>query len=254
MPTIKMPSPKKRPTSEFYWIRKKVPVGLRALVGKTEVWASLKTKDERKALIKIGAVNAAIEAEWARLRPTGRQPGSPTGPREPAPFQAHPPGPASLRGRPRTSIASQSAWTAKEPPTGFRNLRLSSREEQSLRQEDAEGWLKAARDGGLDGEHRASQAFTSGSEPGTRPPRTSSRTASPLRALHRDRPSGRQRRAGSAPTPTGSSGDRESRYAGGPCCRIVQPCPNAPDGCQGFCKGLRAHDQFVVGIDEREPA
>jgi hypothetical protein len=71
MPSIKMPTPRKRPTSDFYWIRKKVPVGLRALVGKTEIWASLGTKDERKALIKIGAVNAEIEAEWARLRAGG---------------------------------------------------------------------------------------------------------------------------------------------------------------------------------------
>ena len=68
MPGFKMPTPIKRPTSDFYWIRKKVPEKLRDLVGKTEVWASLGTKDQRKANIKIGAVNAAIEAEWARLR------------------------------------------------------------------------------------------------------------------------------------------------------------------------------------------
>ena len=48
-----------------------MPAALRPLVGKTEVWASLGTKDERKANIKIGAVNAAIEAEWARLRAGG---------------------------------------------------------------------------------------------------------------------------------------------------------------------------------------
>src|SRR5882672_6911407 len=68
MPTIKMPKPITRPTSENYWIRKKVPADLRPLVGKTEVWASLKTKDERQANIKIGAENAKIEAQWARLR------------------------------------------------------------------------------------------------------------------------------------------------------------------------------------------
>jgi hypothetical protein len=68
MATIKMPKPIKRPTSEFYWIRKKVPVALRPLVGKTEIWATLGTKDERQANIKIGVVNAAIEAEWTRLR------------------------------------------------------------------------------------------------------------------------------------------------------------------------------------------
>jgi hypothetical protein len=49
MPSIKMPTPIKRPTSNFYWIRKKVPERLRDLVGKTEIWASLGTKDQRKA-------------------------------------------------------------------------------------------------------------------------------------------------------------------------------------------------------------
>src|ERR1700676_5551905 len=68
MPSFKMPTPIRRPTSDFYWIRKKVPEKLRDLVGKTEVWASLGTKDQRKENIKIGVVNAAIEAEWARLR------------------------------------------------------------------------------------------------------------------------------------------------------------------------------------------
>ncbi|MET3997113.1 hypothetical protein ABID65_008793 [Bradyrhizobium sp. S3.9.2] len=70
MPTLKMPTPRKRPTSDFYWIRKKVPLALRRLVGKTEVWASLGTKDERKALIKIGAVTraAGLRAN-ARTRP-----------------------------------------------------------------------------------------------------------------------------------------------------------------------------------------
>ncbi|GGI27464.1 MULTISPECIES: hypothetical protein [Bradyrhizobium] len=43
MSNFKMPKPIKRPTSENYWIRKKVP-----LVGKTELWATLGTKDERQ--------------------------------------------------------------------------------------------------------------------------------------------------------------------------------------------------------------
>jgi hypothetical protein len=87
MPTIKMPTPRKRPTSQFYWLRKKVPSGLRALVGKTEVWASLKTKDERKANIRIGAVNAAIEAEWGRLRAGGPSTRDHNLELEPAPFK-----------------------------------------------------------------------------------------------------------------------------------------------------------------------
>lgn len=49
MPGFKMPTPIKRPTRDFYWIRKKVPAALRPLVGKTEVWASLGTKDAVKS-------------------------------------------------------------------------------------------------------------------------------------------------------------------------------------------------------------
>ena len=67
---IKMPTPIKRPTSENYWLRKKVPEPLRAVVGKTEVWAPLGTKDPRQASIKIGVLNAALEAEWGP--PAGR--------------------------------------------------------------------------------------------------------------------------------------------------------------------------------------
>ena len=87
MPNIKMPKPIKRPTSENYWIRKKVPADLRPLVGKTEIWATLGTKDERQANIKIGAVNAAIEAEWARLRAGAARAASSAEAFEPEPFK-----------------------------------------------------------------------------------------------------------------------------------------------------------------------
>jgi hypothetical protein len=63
MPNIKMPTPIKRQTSDFYWIRKKVPLRLRPLVGKTEVWASLGTKDLHTAVQRCTAVSAALEAE-----------------------------------------------------------------------------------------------------------------------------------------------------------------------------------------------
>src|SRR5947208_776547 len=68
MPSMKIPTVIKRPTSQNYWIRKKVPADLRPLVGKTEVWESLGTNSEREANIKLGAVNARIEAKWTRLR------------------------------------------------------------------------------------------------------------------------------------------------------------------------------------------
>jgi site-specific recombinase XerD len=74
MPSFKMPTPIRRPTSDFYWIRKKVPLPLRPLVGKTEVWASLGTKDLKTAVQRCTAASAALEAEWARLVAAARRP------------------------------------------------------------------------------------------------------------------------------------------------------------------------------------
>jgi integrase len=129
VPNFKMPTPIRRPTSDFYWIRKKVPLKLRPLVGKTEVWASLGTKDERKASIKIGAVNAAIEAEWARLRAGGLPGPASDEELEPAPFKLSHQDLHALRGAAHLEI--RDAWI-QNPPTGFRKLRLSSRDEESL--------------------------------------------------------------------------------------------------------------------------
>lgn len=67
MSSIKMPTPVKRPTSQFYWIRKKVPLRYRHLVGRKEVWKSLETTDSRTAVTRCTAASAALEAEWARL-------------------------------------------------------------------------------------------------------------------------------------------------------------------------------------------
>jgi len=67
MGTTAMPTPVQRPTSKFYWIRKKVPQRIRPLVGKSEVWKSLETTDKRKAVAKCAAVSAELEAEWERL-------------------------------------------------------------------------------------------------------------------------------------------------------------------------------------------
>ncbi len=84
MPTTKMPH-----AIDFrnYWLRKKVPADLRPLVGKTEIWASVGTRDERQANIKIGAVNAAIEAEWTRLRTEAAGAANSADPFVPEPFK-----------------------------------------------------------------------------------------------------------------------------------------------------------------------
>lgn len=72
MGTTKMPTPirpKKANGKELnvYWIRKKVPERYRALVGKTEVWRSLKTKDRRTANERVVGESIKIEREWADL-------------------------------------------------------------------------------------------------------------------------------------------------------------------------------------------
>lgn len=67
MATSKMPTPVKRPTSEYYWIRKKVPLRYRPLVGRKEVWKSLKTSDPREAAKKCAAESTQFEAEWAHM-------------------------------------------------------------------------------------------------------------------------------------------------------------------------------------------
>jgi hypothetical protein len=72
MGTTRMPTPirpKKANGREqnVYWIRKKVPKRYRTVVGKSEVWRSLKTTDRRTANIRIAVVSDELEREWAAL-------------------------------------------------------------------------------------------------------------------------------------------------------------------------------------------
>jgi hypothetical protein len=72
MGTTKMPTPirpKKANGKEqkVHWIRKKVPARYRAVVGKTEVWRSLRTTDRRTANARIAVASEELEREWARL-------------------------------------------------------------------------------------------------------------------------------------------------------------------------------------------
>lgn len=128
MTTIKMPKPIKRPTSANYWIRKKVPLDLRPLVGKTEIWASLRTQDERQANIEIGAVNAGIEAEWARLRAERARPAA-ANVFMPEPFKLTHLDLHAMRGEEHMRVRDR--WMP-EPPTGFNKLRMTFGDEESL--------------------------------------------------------------------------------------------------------------------------
>lgn len=139
MPNFKMPKPIKRPTSENFWIRKKVPADLRPLVGKTELWATLGTKDERQANIKIGAVNAAIEAEWARLRAGAARVANSAEAFVPEPFKLTHQDLHALRKEEHTRIRDH--WM-KEPPTGFAKLRMGHTADEESLELDAIGLLQ----------------------------------------------------------------------------------------------------------------
>jgi integrase len=67
MPTPIRPKKANGKQQNVYWIRKKVPGRYRAVVGKTEVWRSLKTVDRRTANARIAVVSDELEREWARL-------------------------------------------------------------------------------------------------------------------------------------------------------------------------------------------
>jgi integrase len=129
MPSMKIPTAIQRPTSKNYWIRKKVPADLRPLVGKTEIWASLKTKDERQANIKIGDVNARIEAEWTRLRAGAARAARSAEAFVPEPFKLTHQDLHALRREEHTRIRDR--WMP-EPPTGFGRLRITLGDEESL--------------------------------------------------------------------------------------------------------------------------
>jgi integrase len=60
--------PWKHPKSGVYWLRKRVPDELRALIGKREEKSSLQTRDPAEAKRRHAEALAAIETRWANLR------------------------------------------------------------------------------------------------------------------------------------------------------------------------------------------
>lgn len=67
MPTPIRPKLANGERRDVYWIRKKVPLRYRPLVGKTEIWKSLGTTDKRTAITRCATASAELEAEWAKL-------------------------------------------------------------------------------------------------------------------------------------------------------------------------------------------
>jgi hypothetical protein len=138
MPSFKMPTPIKRPQAPSTGSARR----LRGLIGKTEIWASLGTKDQRRAAVKIGAVNAEIEAEWARLRAGG--PPGPARELDPPPFKLSHQDLHALRRD--EHIRVRNAWI-KDPPEGFGKLRMHAWADEESLQLDAVDLLES---GGYD--------------------------------------------------------------------------------------------------------
>ncbi len=65
---LSMSRPFKHSDTGMYWLRKRVPDDLRAVIGKTEVKKTLGTKDPTEAKRLHAAALAEIEAQWAALR------------------------------------------------------------------------------------------------------------------------------------------------------------------------------------------
>ena len=65
---LAMSRPWKHPKTGIYWLRKRVPDGLLALVGKREELRTLGTRDPAEAKVRHAAALAEIEARWATLR------------------------------------------------------------------------------------------------------------------------------------------------------------------------------------------
>lgn len=65
--SLKMSSPWKHPKTGVYWIRRRVPAHLVAVVGRSEEKQSLRTKEPGEAKRAFAIAMAAIEERWANL-------------------------------------------------------------------------------------------------------------------------------------------------------------------------------------------
>ena len=65
---LQMPRPFKKPETGVYYLRRIVPEDIRAIIGKTEVRRSLKTKDPRTAARRFPEAAREVDKEWEELR------------------------------------------------------------------------------------------------------------------------------------------------------------------------------------------
>lgn len=65
--TLRMPTPWKHPKTGVYWLRRRVPEHLQALVGRAEIRNSLGTKDPSEAKRRFAVAIADLDSKWANL-------------------------------------------------------------------------------------------------------------------------------------------------------------------------------------------
>jgi hypothetical protein len=74
---VRMPTPVLRQgKSRSFWLRKRVPDRYRKIVGRSEIWRSLKTADRKRAAAACATMSVELEAEWEQ-RWLARQTGLP---------------------------------------------------------------------------------------------------------------------------------------------------------------------------------
>lgn len=130
MAVFRMPTPIRRPTSKIYWIRKKVPQDLRALVGRGEVWKSLETDSLKEAVKRCAALSLILEADWERLR-AERRPAPPPVPATPNRLthqDLH-----ALRGELHAKV--RAAYIKEPPQSGFGRARITTIDDETLHRE-----------------------------------------------------------------------------------------------------------------------
>jgi hypothetical protein len=124
--------------SGLWWLRKKVPMRLRPIVGRAEVWRSLGTTDRRAATVKCVTLSAELEAEWARLAKAVRAGGSHLV------ASIAPPDPVSQKDLHALSGVAHARTRdahVENPGTGFAEMRwaaLASQADEEQTAEDAE--------------------------------------------------------------------------------------------------------------------
>ncbi|MFD2649259.1 DUF6538 domain-containing protein [Devosia albogilva] len=69
---LMMSRPWKHPKTGVYWLRRRVPADLQALVGRTEEKHTLGTKDPAEAKKRFAVALADLEVRWSNLRSASR--------------------------------------------------------------------------------------------------------------------------------------------------------------------------------------